>query len=62
MARPRGTAGGRPVVVCARFSTAEAEDMDRRRGSLTRTEWLRFLAAKARREGFEMPEVPEFRR
>lgn len=36
--------------------------MDRRRGSLTRGEWLRYLALKASKEGVAMPEVPDFKR
>ena len=62
MARPRSAAGGRPHVVSVRFSDAEAAEMDRRKGSLTRGEWLRFLALKAAKDGVAMPEVPEFRR
>ena len=53
-------AGGRNVVVASRFSEAEAADMDRRRGSLTRAEWLRYLAAYARKHDARMPEVPDF--
>lgn len=57
MGRPRSTAGGRPVPISARFSVEEAQDIDERRGSLSRSEWIRWLVARARREGVRMQEV-----
>lgn len=59
MGRRASTAGGRPVVVASRFSQAEADDMDARRGALTRAEWLRWLQARARREDIRLPDLPE---
>ena len=47
------------MVVASRFSQAEADDMDARRGSLTRAEWIRFLALKARKEDIRLPELPD---
>ena len=44
------------------MSDAEAADLDARRGSLSRTEWFRFVLLQARKAGTRMPEVPEFRR
>lgn len=61
MPRPRSAPGGRPVVVAVRLSTAEAADLDKRRGSLSRGEWLRYLLLLARKQGTQMPEVPEIR-
>lgn len=62
MGRMKSTAGGRPHVVAVRLSDAELADLDARRGSLDRSAWLRYLALKARKEGFSMPEVPPLRR
>lgn len=50
MARPRGSGLGRTVVIAARFSENEASDIDKIRGSLSRSEWLRWLVLKARKE------------
>ena len=58
MARPRSTAGGRPVVVAARLSVEEAADLDRRRGSLSRAEWLRWLLLRAKKEGVSLESTP----
>jgi hypothetical protein len=62
MGRPKSTAGGRPVVVPVRLSLAEAEDLDARRGSLTRSEFLRFVLLRTKKEGVAMPPLPDFRR
>lgn len=62
MGRPRSTAGGRPVVVPVRLSNAEAADLDSARGSLTRSEYLRFVLLRAKKAGWSMPEVPQFHR
>lgn len=43
MGRPAATAGGRPIVVTVRFSEAEVARLDRLRGSLSRSEFLRVL-------------------
>lgn len=48
MARPPSSAGGRPVVVAVRLTNQEAQDLDRRRGALTRGEWIRWLLTRAR--------------
>lgn len=45
--------------MASRFSQAEADDMDARRGALTRAEWLRWLQARARREDIRLPDLPE---
>ena len=49
MARPASTAGGRPVVAAVRLSVEEAQDLDARRGALSRTEFLRWLLVQARK-------------
>lgn len=53
MARPRGTAGGRPVVVGVRLSNEEAADLDSRRGALSRTEFLRWWLLQARKQNIK---------
>jgi hypothetical protein len=42
--------------VATRFSAAEVADMDRRRGPLTRAEWLRYLAQMARKLDLKLGE------
>lgn len=37
-------------MVAVRLSQAEADDLDARRGLLSRSEWLRWMLVKARRE------------
>jgi hypothetical protein len=46
------------VVVHTRLSVAEAADMDERRGSLTRADWLRFLNARARKQDVRFGAIP----
>lgn len=41
----------RPVVVATRLNELEVLDLDRRRGPLTRADFLRWLLLRARREG-----------
>ena len=48
MAKTRGSAV-RNTPVCARFTDAEVADMDARRGSLSRSDWMRFLNALAKK-------------
>lgn len=50
MARAPSVAGVRVEVICSRFTAAEAADIDRLRGSLSRAEWVRWLVLKARKE------------
>ncbi len=54
MGRPPKVAGGLRVVVSVRLSEAEAADLDARRGSLARAEFLRYLMIRARREDLRM--------
>ncbi len=49
MAGQQGTRGGRPHVVAVRLSEAEAQVVDRARGSLTRSAWLRLMLVDYRR-------------
>lgn len=46
MARPTSADGGRPIIVAVRLSKAEAADLDSRRGSLSRGQYLRALAKR----------------
>jgi hypothetical protein len=45
--RPRQVAGGRPNVLCSRFSDEELAEIDAVRGALSRAEWLRWVAVVA---------------
>jgi hypothetical protein len=51
MARPR-TAEGKRITICAKFSEAEAAQIDEARGMATRSQWLRsaVLAAAERQQ------------
>lgn len=49
MGRRASVAGGRPVVVAVRLSEAEARALDGIRGSLSRSEWLRWLLLRAQK-------------
>lgn len=49
MGRPRSVAGLRSVVTATRFSEAEMGRIDAVRGSLSRAEWLRWIALRALR-------------
>lgn len=47
-------------MVGVRISTQEAADMDVRKGSLSRTEWLRYLMLRARKENVSVaPQPPQ---
>lgn len=45
-----GSRGGRPVVVHTRLTAQEADEMDARRGALSRAAWLRYLMLVARKQ------------
>jgi hypothetical protein len=51
----------RPVIVHTRLTEEEAADLDSRRGSLNRAEWLRFLNARARKQGLRFGDIPPVR-
>ncbi len=46
MARPK-TPEGKRVTICAKFSEAQAAEIDAARGSMDRSEWLRLAALAA---------------
>jgi hypothetical protein len=50
VARPTKVAGGRPDVICSRFSKDESEKIDAVRRSLTRGEWVRMIVLRALQE------------
>jgi hypothetical protein len=50
MPRAPGAPGGRTHRICTALSDAEVQDLDDRRGSLNRSEWLRYLIKKAERD------------
>lgn len=58
MGRPRSTAGGRPVPLTVRLSEAEARDMDARKGSLSRSDWIRYLMTDARKRDVRLGATP----
>lgn len=50
MTRPRSTPGGRPYVVAVRLSEEEFADLNRRRGYLERSAYLRWLLLQDRKK------------
>lgn len=48
-----------PIVVAVRLTVEEAEDLDQRRGSLSRTQWLRWLQLEARKRDTRFGGLPE---
>lgn len=52
----------RTVVVASRVTAAEAAEMDRRRGSLSRADWLRFLHVQAVKSDVKFAEQVRIKR